>query len=122
MSGIKEQIMESLPWIDDQNWMSSSTMAFTGHAKTRLKRYDLEKPEKLHQFRTRFKQNSYVVEMIYQAKYDRRITKSTYNKMKNFGQELGNWHDYYQLMAKTSFIFNESRNVTSWKRRSNCEK
>ena len=105
--------MESLPRIDDHEldvqlyqWLSQAMQ------KLRLKRYDLEKPEKLHQFRTRFKQNSYIVEMIYQAKYDRRITKSTFNKMKNFGQELGNWHDYYQLMAKTSFIFNESRNVT----------
>ena len=90
------------------NWMSSSTAGFRFHAKTGRKRYDLEKPETLHQFRTRFKQNGYVAEMIYQAKYDRKITKAAYNRMKNFGQELGNWHDHYQLWSKTAFIFQES--------------
>ena len=109
---IQSMIDESLEPMDDkeletglQNWFLESMQ------KLRRKRYDLEKPERLHRFRTRYKQNGYVIEMIYQANYDRRITKKSYSKMKDFGQELGNWHDYYQLRSKTAFIFNECRNV-----------
>jgi CHAD domain-containing protein len=78
--------------------------------KLKRKRYDLENPVKLHRFRTRFKSNSYVAEMIYQSKYSHKISKTVYNRMKNFGQELGNWHDYYNLWSKTAIIFKESRN------------
>lgn len=78
--------------------------------KLKKKRYDLELPDKLHRFRTRFKENGYVAEMIYQSKYSHRISRTAYNRMKNFGQDLGNWHDHYQLWSKTAFIFQESRN------------
>ena len=79
--------------------------------KLKGKRYDLDKPEKLHRFRTRFKENGYIAEMIYQAKHSNKITKAAYNRMKNFGQELGDWHDHYQLWSKTALIFQESRNM-----------
>jgi CHAD domain-containing protein len=79
--------------------------------KLKRKRYDLEKPENLHRFRTRFKENGYIAEMIYQSKFHHKITKATYNRMKNFGQELGNWHDHYQLRSKTSLIFQETSNL-----------
>jgi CHAD domain-containing protein len=112
VESVKSLIQDSLAQVDDheleQNLYSWFSQAMQ---KLRLKRYDLEKPEKLHEFRTRYKQNGYIIEMIYQAKHDRRVTKASYNKMKSFGQELGNWHDYFQLRAKTAFIFNESRNV-----------
>jgi len=77
--------------------------------KLKRKRYDLEKPDKLHRFRTRFKENGYVAEMIYQSRYSNKISKTAYNRMKNFGQELGNWHDHYQLWSKTAIIFQESK-------------
>jgi CHAD domain-containing protein len=112
LDDLREQIEESLEPLDDKvletwmyNWLSES------NAKLRRKRYDLEKPERLHKFRTRYKQNGYVVEMIFQAGFDQRISKKTFSKMKAFGQELGNWHDYFQLRSKTGFIFNESRNI-----------
>ena len=76
--------------------------------KLKRKRYDLDKPEKLHRFRTRFKENGYIAEMIYQSKYSRNISKTAYNRMKNFGQDLGTWHDHYQLWSKTAVIFQES--------------
>jgi CHAD domain-containing protein len=78
--------------------------------KLKRKRYDLEDPDKLHRFRTRFKENGYVAEMIYQSKYSHKISKTAYSRMKNFGQDLGNWHDHYNLWSKTVLIFQESRN------------
>jgi hypothetical protein len=78
--------------------------------KLKRKRYDLELPDKLHRFRTRFKENGYVAEMIYQSRYSHKISKTAYNRMKNFGQDLGTWHDHYQLWSKTAVIFQESRN------------
>jgi CHAD domain-containing protein len=74
-------------------------------------RYDLDAPEKLHSFRTRFKENGYVAEMLFQSKQSHKVTKATYTRMKDFGQELGDWHDHYQLWSKTAFIFNESKNT-----------
>ncbi len=113
VESVKEQIFDALRQVDDHE-LDRGLYEHLSQAllKLRLKRYDLEKPERLHRFRTRFKQNGYIVEMIYQSKYDKRITKSSYNRMKNFGQELGTWHDYFQLRSKTALIFNESRNVS----------
>lgn len=79
--------------------------------KLKRKRYDLDKPEMLHRFRTRFKENGYVAEMVYHSQYSHKVTKAAFNRMKNFGQELGNWHDHYQLWSKTSVIFHESKNM-----------
>jgi CHAD domain-containing protein len=79
--------------------------------KLKRKRYDLAEPQALHSFRTKFKENGYVAEMLYHSKYSHKISKTTYNRMKSFGQELGNWHDHYQLWSKTAVIFNESRNT-----------
>ena len=79
--------------------------------KLKRKRYDLDKPEMLHRFRTRFKENGYVAEMVYHSQYSHKVTKAAFNRMKNFGQELGNWHDHYQLWSKTSIIFHESKNM-----------
>jgi CHAD domain-containing protein len=108
---IKEEVQNALEPLDEtelginlKNWLSD------GMLKLKRKRYDLDTPELLHKFRTRYKQNGYIVEMIYQSKYDLRITKKFYGIMKAFGQELGNWHDYFQLLANTAIIFRESRN------------
>jgi CHAD domain-containing protein len=79
--------------------------------KLKRKRYDLHEPDKLHKFRTRFKENGYIAEMVYHSQYSHKVTKATYNRMKNFGQELGNWHDHYQLWSKTSVIFHESKDI-----------
>lgn len=108
---IKEQINDSLNPLDEaeldtnlKEWFSAAML------KLKRKRYDLETPEMLHRFRTRYKQNGYFVEMIYQSKYDLSITKKLFGIMKSFGQELGDWHDYFQLLANTVIIFRESRN------------
>jgi CHAD domain-containing protein len=79
--------------------------------KLKRKRYDLDKPEMLHRFRTRFKENGYVAEMVYHSQYSHKVAKTAFNRMKNFGQELGNWHDHYQLWLKTSVIFHESKKM-----------
>jgi CHAD domain-containing protein len=79
--------------------------------KLKRKRYDLDQPQALHSFRTQFKENGYVAEMLYHSKYSHKISKVAYSRMKSFGQELGNWHDHYQLWSKTAVIFNESRNT-----------
>jgi CHAD domain-containing protein len=79
--------------------------------KLKRKRYDLDKPEMLHRFRTRIKENGYIAEMVYHSQYSHKVTKAAYNRMKNFGQDLGNWHDHYQLWSKTSIIFHESKNM-----------
>jgi CHAD domain-containing protein len=111
IDSISRQIENILDPLDDTSletnlysWLHESM------EKLKRKRYDLDKPDKLHRFRTRFKDNGYVAEMIYQSKYSHKITKTAYNRMKNFGQELGNWHDHYQLWSKTALIFQESRN------------
>lgn len=111
IDAISRQIENILDPLDDTsletnlyNWLHESM------EKLKRKRYDLDKPDKLHRFRTRFKDIGYVAEMIYQSKYSHKITKTAYNRMKNFGQELGNWHDHYQLWSKTALIFQESRN------------
>jgi len=78
--------------------------------KLKRKRYDLDKPELLHKFRTRFKENGYIAEMLHQSRYSNKITKIAFIRMKDFGQELGNWHDHYQLWSKTAIIFKESKN------------
>jgi CHAD domain-containing protein len=77
--------------------------------KLKRKRYDLDQPEMLHRFRTRFKENGYIAEMFFHSKISHKITKSTFGRMKHFGQELGNWHDHYQLRVNTVHIFQESR-------------
>lgn len=77
--------------------------------KLKKKRYDLNQPEKLHRFRTRFKENGYLAEMFYQSQSNNKISKPTMTRMKHFGQELGNWHDHYQLWAKTVLIFQDAR-------------
>jgi len=79
--------------------------------KLKRKRYDLDKPEMLHKFRTLFKENGYVAEMVYHSQYSQKVTKAVYTRMKNFGQELGNWHDHYQLWSKTALIFQETKNI-----------
>lgn len=108
---ISHQIENILDPLDD-NFLETNlyNTLHESMEKLKKKRYDLELPEKLHRFRTRFKENGYVAEMIYQSKYTHKIGKTAYNRMKNFGQELGTWHDHYQLWSKTAVIFQESRN------------
>jgi len=79
--------------------------------KLKRKRYDLDQPDALHRFRTDFKENGYVAEMMYQSQYSHKISKAVHNRMKNFGQDLGNWHDHYQLWSKSAIIFQESRSI-----------
>jgi len=79
--------------------------------KLKLKRYDLDEPDELHNFRTRFKSSGYIAEMVYHSQYSHKVSKTVYNRMKNFGQELGKWHDYYQLWSNTGLVFQESRNI-----------
>jgi CHAD domain-containing protein len=109
---ISRQIESILEPLDDD--FLESTLYKRLHEsmdKLKRKRYDLDRPDALHRFRTRFKENGYVAEMIYQSKHNHKITKTAYNRMKNFGQELGNWHDHYQLWSKTAIIFQESKNM-----------
>jgi CHAD domain-containing protein len=79
--------------------------------KLKRRRYDLDKADMLHSFRTRFKETGYVAEMIYQSQYSARITKAVHSRMKKFGLELGNWHDHYMLWSKTATIFHESKSM-----------
>jgi CHAD domain-containing protein len=109
---IREQIENILDPLDEEYLeLSLYNRLHKAMEKLKRKRYDLDKPEALHSFRTRFKENGYIAEMIYHSKYSHRITKITYSRMKNFGLELGNWHDHYMLWSKTAFIFKESRNT-----------
>ena len=110
INSISGQIDDILDPLDDSDlegnlyrWLHESM------EKLKRKRYDLERPDKLHRFRTRFKSNGYVAEMMYQSRYSHKISKTVYNRMKNFGQELGNWHDYYNLWSKTAIIFQGSK-------------
>jgi len=109
LSGKIEEILEPL----DEEYLELNLYNRLHKAmeKLKIKRYDLDQPEALHKFRTRFKENGYVAEMFYQSKYSHKISKATYSRMKKFGLELGNWHDHYQLWSKTAFIFHESRNM-----------
>ena len=88
---ISRQIENILEPLDDA-FLESTLYSRLHEAMEKLKRkrYDLDKPDALHRFRTRFKENGYVAEMIYQSRYSRNISKTAFNRMKNFGQELGN--------------------------------
>jgi CHAD domain-containing protein len=112
LESISEQVENVLEPLDDgelelllYNRISRSM------EKLRRKRYDLDNPEALHSFRTRFKENGYVAEMVYHSQYSHKVTKATYSRMKNFGQDLGNWHDHFQLWSKTTTIFHESKSL-----------
>jgi CHAD domain-containing protein len=108
---IKEEVQNAMEPLDETELGTNLKNRFSdAMLKLKRKRYDLDTPELLHKFRTRYKQNGYIVEMIYQSKFDLRITKKLYSIMKAFGQELGDWHDYFQLLANTAIIFRESRN------------
>jgi CHAD domain-containing protein len=109
---IAAQVDNALDPLDDANLeLTLYNRLHQSMEKLKRKRYDLEKPEMLHSFRTRFKENGYIAEMVYHSQYSHKVTKAAYNRMKNFGQELGNWHDHYQLWSKTSIIFHESKNM-----------
>ena len=111
IDSIKLQVENILDPLDDTILETNLYNTLTASMeKLKRKRYDLDDPLNLHRFRTRFKENGYVSEMIYQSKYSHRIGKTAYNRMKHFGLELGNWHDHYQLWSKTAVIFQESKN------------
>lgn len=109
---IRQQIDDDLEPLDEHiletrlhEWLNLAM------EKLKRRRYALEKPDKLHRFRTRFKEAGYVIEMLYHSKHDYKITKRAFTRFKNFGLALGNWHDHYQLWSKTAFIFQESRDL-----------
>jgi CHAD domain-containing protein len=107
---ISGQIHQILDQIED-NELERSIIDQLHNSMDRLKqsRYDLSEPDLLHDFRTKFKENGYVAEMIYQSKYTHKVTKAVFSKMKEFGLELGNWHDYYNLYTKAAIIFEKSK-------------
>ena len=47
--------------------------------------------------------------MVYKADYPHLIEKESYQKLKDFGQELGNWHDHFQLLSKSTEVFGKSK-------------
>lgn len=108
---IRSQVEETLAPLDE-TFLEQSIYRRLHNSMEKLKRkrYDLDQPEMLHRFRTRFKENGYVAEMFHLSGFANKVTKSRYNRMKHFGQELGNWHDFYQLRVKTTVIFQECRN------------
>jgi CHAD domain-containing protein len=81
------------------SWMEHSM------EKIRQRRHRATDPFLLHRFRTRFKELSYLVEMIHDSDLNPNIEKHTYQKLKIFGQQLGDWHDSYQLWHKAGEIF-----------------
>jgi CHAD domain-containing protein len=112
INDISSQVESTIDSLDDEYLEFNLYMRLhKSMEKLKKRRYDLDKPELLHQFRTSFKENGYVAEMFYNSKYSTKVTKSAYNRLKNFGQELGNWHDHYQLWSKTAVIFHESRDI-----------
>ena len=104
-----EKIIEPL----DEEFLENSLYNRLHRSMEKLKliRYDLDTSEKLHSFRTQFKSNGYVAEMLFQSKHSNKVSKAAYTRIKNFGQELGDWHDHYQLWSKTASIFKESKNT-----------
>jgi len=112
LDNIREQIKADLEPLDSESLESRlMEQLLVSMDKLKKRRYDLEKPDKLHRFRTRYKEAGFVAEMLYMSKYSHKIPRSTFNRMKNFGLKLGNWHDHYQLWSKTSLIFQESRDL-----------
>jgi CHAD domain-containing protein len=112
LQDISEEIEKILDPLDDAHLeLMLYQQLHKSMEKLKRKRYDLNEPDNLHRFRTRFKENGYIAEMVYQSQYSHKVTKTAYNRMKKFGQELGTWHDHYQLWSKTSIIFHESKNM-----------
>jgi CHAD domain-containing protein len=112
ISEIKEQIENILDPLDAEYLEYNLNRRINeSMARLKRKRYDLDQPEALHRFRTKYKENGYITEMLYHSRHSQKISKATYTRIKNFGQELGNWHDHYQLWSKTAVIFKESKST-----------
>jgi CHAD domain-containing protein len=79
--------------------------------RMRHRRHRATDPYRLHRFRTKFKEISYIVEMIHGSGLQPNIDKNTFQKLKNLGQQLGKWHDHYQLWHKTGEIFLSSADI-----------
>ena len=81
----------------------------TAFRKLRKKKDQVSTAEELHNYRTRFKQAAYLLEMIQESRYEEeRVPRFTYTRLKNFGQELGDWHDHYMLLQRLSAILHET--------------
>ena len=97
----------------DKNDLQSRLYAWIDQSMEKLgrKRLRAGDPFKLHQFRTRFKQLLYLAEMVYQSDLTPNLDKPTYQKMKALGQQLGDWHDYFQLWSKAGEFFYTTTNI-----------
>jgi len=73
--------------------------------KLRHNRFKASDPYRLHRFRTRYKELSYVAEMVYESGLPHTLDKATFQEMKTMGQQLGKWHDHYQLWHRSGEIF-----------------
>lgn len=97
----------------EENELHSRLYAWMDQSLEKLKQRRLRAtdPFKLHRFRTRFKEMSYMAELIYGSKMEPNIDKETYQKLKNFAQHLGDWHDYFQLWSKAGDLFRSATDV-----------
>jgi CHAD domain-containing protein len=97
----------------DENDLQSRLYAWIDQSmeKLRHRRFRASDPYKLHRFRTRFKELSYLVELVYGSKLQPNIDKATYQKLKNFGQELGDWHDHFQLWSRAGEFFRSTTDI-----------
>jgi CHAD domain-containing protein len=93
--------------------MQSRIYTYIEQAVDKLKRsrHRATDPYRLHRFRMRFKQLSYIIEMIYGSNLEPNIDKKNYQKFKSLGQQLGDWHDYFQLWSRAGDFFRSTMDI-----------
>jgi CHAD domain-containing protein len=106
------KVQEALEQFEDSD-LQARLFNMIDHSmeKLRHRRPKATDPYKLHRFRGRFKQLSYLVEMVYYSSLEPNIDKQTYQKLKTFGQQLGDWHDIFQLWSKAGEFFRSTTDI-----------
>lgn len=95
----------------EDNGLHAKLSSWMLHSLEKLneRKHKIDNPKKLHRFRTRLKQLFYVVEMIYYSNLQPAIDDKTFEDLKAFGQQLGDWHDLYQLWSLTGEFLRSTR-------------
>jgi CHAD domain-containing protein len=113
LENFSQRVREGLAGLNNNADIQNRLFQWLNHRmdKMRQQRHRVTDPCHLHRFRTKFKELSYIVELIYGSGLQPNIDKATFQKLKEIGQQLGNWHDHYQLWHKTGEIFHSATDI-----------
>jgi CHAD domain-containing protein len=98
--------MEAILQYLDELELKKGIYVWINHEMDRLKQdsQEVKEPKALHSFRTNYKIVTYLVEMLIAGDVEPKAEPVAYARLKDFGQELGNWHDHYALLERLNGI------------------